>query len=414
MDIAQQIREHNRQFRQTNNTDLVTKIARMQEDVFPFYRATAHLFYRDMAALPSSPFTNAQTARCWLSGDAHLANFGAMRDASGVEVFAVSDIDEAWIGHYLWDLRRLAASLLLASYASDIAAAERRAAIAAMATAYLASMADFKDSGGELTFRLTADNTSGVVQKAIKKAAKADRKEFLAKFKGPDTRPVADAIRDAVAAAMPDYVSRIPLPARKPVAWYEVLGVRQRLGAGMGSLGKLRYYALLQGSGGEDGHVILELKQAIPSAVAPASPGALPSAFYGGHEGRRIARAQQAMQLDADVLTGYATIGGMPFHVHEKAPTDKDFKYEDITTESELNKAAATLGMALAAAHARADRDYDAQLAKVGIAQQITDAVTSRAGFIAELTGFADAYAAKVRQDWQAFKAALARGEPMY
>jgi uncharacterized protein (DUF2252 family) len=413
MDIAQQIREHNRQFRETNSTDLVTKIARMQEDVFPFYRATAHLFYRDMAALPSSPFTNAQTARCWLSGDAHLANFGAMRDAASVEVFAVSDIDEAWIGQYLWDLRRLAVSLLLASYAGGIATAERRAAIAAMATAYLASMADFKDSGGELAFRLTADNTSGVVQKAIKKAAKADRKEFLAKFKGPDTRPVADAIRDAVAAATPDYVSRVPLPARKPVAWYEVLDVRQRLGAGMGSLGKLRYYALLQGSG-EDGHVILELKQAIPSAVAPASPGALPSAFYGGHEGRRIARAQQAMQLDADVLTGYATIGGMPFHVHEKAPTDKDFKYDDIATEAELNKAAATLGMALAAAHARADRDYDTQLAKVGIAQQITDAVTSRAGFIAELTGFADAYAAKVRQDWQAFKAALARGEPMY
>jgi len=412
MNVAQEILEHNRQFRETNSTDLVTKIARMKEHVFPFYRATAHLFYRDMAALPSSPYTNAQTGRCWLAGDAHLANFSAMRDAAGTEVFGVSDFDEAYLGQYLWDLRRLAVSLLLADYANDISLPERRAAIAAMATAYLACMADFKGSSDELKFRLTADNTSGLVQKSIKKAAKADRQEFLAKFKGPDTRPVADAIRDAVAAAMPDYVSSIALASRKAVAFYQVLDVRQRLGAGMGSLGKLRYYALLQGT--DDGNVMLELKQAIPSAVALASPGALPPSSYGGHEGQRIARAQQAMQLNADLLTGYATIAGMPFHVHEKAPTDKDFKYDDIATDAELNKAAATLGMALASAHALADQDHDAQLIKVSIDKQITDAVTSRSGFIAELTAFAGDYAAKVRLDWQAFRAALERGEPMY
>lgn len=411
MSVARQILEHNRQFRETNSTDLATKIARMQEDPFPFFRATAHLFYSDMAALPSSPYTNAQTGRCWLTGDAHLANFGAIRDASGAEVFAVSDFDEAYIGQYLWDARRLAVSLLLASYARDIGQAERRAAIAAMATAYLDCMADFRD-GGAAAFRLTADNTSGVVQKAIKKAAKADREEFLGKFRGPDTRPVADAVRDAVAAAMPDYVGSIALAVRKPVAFYRVLDVRQRLGAGMGSLGKLRYYALLQGTDG--GNVMLELKQAIPSAVAPASPGALPASFYGGHEGRRIALAQQAMQRNADVLAGHATVGGMPFHVHEKAPSDKDFKYDEIATEAELSKAAATLGMALASAHALADRDHGGEPGKVHIARQVTDAVSSRSGFIAELTGFADTYAAKVHQDWQAFKAALARGEPMY
>jgi uncharacterized protein (DUF2252 family) len=265
-----------------------------------------------------------------------------------------------------------------------------------MATGYLDCMAGFKHSGDGLAFRLTADNTSGLVQKAIKKAAKADRKEFLAKFKGPDTRPVADAVRDAVTAAMPDYVSRIAPAHRRAVAYYQVLDVRQRLGAGMGSLGKLRYYALLHGT--DDGNVMLELKQAIPSAVEIVNPGALPSASYGGHEGQRIARAQRAMQLNADVLTGYATIAGMPFHVHEKAPTDKDFKYDDIASDAELNKCAAILGMALASA----------------IWRHVSDAVTTRSGFIDELMAFADSYAAKVRHDWQAFKEALERGEPMY
>jgi uncharacterized protein (DUF2252 family) len=180
----------------------------------------------------------------------------------------------------------------------------------------------------------------------------------------------------------------------------------------MGSQGKLRYYALLRG--GAEGQVLLELKQAIASAVAQASPGVLPAASGGGHEGQRIALAQQAMLPGADPLAGYATIAGLPFYVHEKAPTDKDFKYQDIATAAELNKAAASLGMALASAHALAGQNLASAPATADIAGQIHAAVSSQGGFLAELTGFADSYAAKVGQDWQDFLAADARGEPMY
>lgn len=412
MTAAQEILAHNRQFRDSNKEDLALKIASMREDVYPFFRATAHLFYRDMAALPSSPYTNAQTGRCWLVGDAHPANFGALRDAGGAQVFAVSDFDEAHPGQYLWDLRRLAVGLLLAPYANKPAPDERRAAIAAMATAYLACMEQFRSAGAAQAFRLTEDNTSGIVQKTIKKGAKGERGELLAKFKGEETAAPSQARIDAVLAAMPGYIAAIAPAMRKPEGFYDVLDVRQRFGAGMGSLGKLRYYALLRG--GAEGQVMLELKQAIASAVAQASPGVLPAASGDGHEGRRVALAQQAMLPGADPLAGYATIAGLPFHVHEKAPSDKDFKYQEIATAAELNKAAASLGMALASAHALAGQNLASPPATADIAAQIHAAVSRQGGFLAELTGFADSYAAKVGRDWRDFLAADARGEPMY
>ena len=415
MPVAERIFEHNHQFLATNLADLVTKMAKMREDVFPFYRATAHLFYRDMAVLPPSRYASERTARTWLAGDAHLANFSAMRDASGTEVFAVCDFDEGYPGQYVWDVRRLAASLLLASYGAEIAPAEREAAVGAMAAAYLERMAAFQGNNSELKFRLTADNTSGIVQKTIRKAAKADRAAFLQKFTGPDTQAVSAATRAAVEAAMPQYLRSIARPKRKPAAFYTLLDLRQRFGAGMGSLGKLRYYALLEEQAGAPGDkLILELKQAIPSSVALAGGETMKPADYHNHEGYRIARAQRALLLNADVLTGCTTIAGMPFHAHEKAPTDKDFKPEDIASAEELRTAAGFLGMALASAHALADEDYDDTLAGVSIDRRITEAVTDRAGFIAELTAFASGYAARVRLDWEAFKAAQDRGDPLY
>jgi uncharacterized protein (DUF2252 family) len=415
MSIAEQIFKHNHPFKANNQVDLETKMAKMREDVFPFYRATAHLFYRDMATLPPSRYTSPRTARTWLAGDAHLANFCAMRDASGTAVFAVCDFDEGYPGQYIWDVRRLAASLLLAGYGATIPPPERNAAVAAMALAYLERMAAYKGNNSELKFRLTEDNTSGIVRKIIRKAAAADRAGFLLKFSGPDTRPVSSATRAAVEAAMPEYLRSIAPPKRKPATFYKVLDVRQRFGAGMGSLGKLRYYALLENLSDASGdNVILELKQAVPSSVALAGGETLRPEDYHNHEGQRIARAQKALLLNADVLAGHTTIAGMPFHAREKAPGDKDFKPEDIASAEELNTAAAFLGMALASAHALADEDYDDTVAGISIDKHITEAVTSRDGFVAELTGFANDYAARVRLDWEAFKAAQDSGEALY
>jgi uncharacterized protein (DUF2252 family) len=160
--------------------------------------------------------------------------------------------------------------------------------------------------------------------------------------------------------------------------------------------------------------VILEFKQAIASCVALANSGALPPQAYGQHEGQRIARTQKAQLLHTDRLVGYTSVGGMAFHVHEKSPFDADFELAAIDGVEELITAARYLGMALASAHALADQDYDPAIVPYSIDKQVTEAVTDRAGFQAELAAFAHRYAAQVNLDWEAFLAAIAAGKHMY
>ena len=52
-------------------------------------------------------------ARVWIQGDLHAENFGTYLDRTGRLVFDVNDFDEAYLGHWTWDLRRFVASLAL-------------------------------------------------------------------------------------------------------------------------------------------------------------------------------------------------------------------------------------------------------------------------------------------------------------
>ena len=82
------------------------KFRKMAAAPFPFYRGTACLFYADMAH-ESDPWADERTSRVWIQGDLHAENFGTYMDASGTLVFDVNDFDEAYLGCFTWDLKRL-------------------------------------------------------------------------------------------------------------------------------------------------------------------------------------------------------------------------------------------------------------------------------------------------------------------
>ena len=92
------------------------KFRKMAQDPFAFYRGSACLFYADIAG-PYATWTSAgcrrRRARIWIQGDLHAENFGTYLDAGGRLVFDVNDFDEAYLGHWTWDLRRFVASLAL-------------------------------------------------------------------------------------------------------------------------------------------------------------------------------------------------------------------------------------------------------------------------------------------------------------
>lgn len=424
--VVSEIRAWNQPYAATASGELDTKLAKMAADPFTFYRGTAHLFHRDMATWPTSAYTTTQTGQTWIGGDAHLANFDAARDSSGTAVFRVSDFDEGYLGQYAWDLRRLAASMVLAGRANGLADADIRTAIGTLVGAYADKMADFKGSSAESSFRLVKGNTTGEIDDLIDAADAKTRASLLSKhtqvsgsarsFKTTsELVAVPASTRSNLVGSMSGYVTSIAASKRHPAAFYTVKDVRQKLGSGVGSLGRLRYYVLVEGaSSSSSDDVILEFKQESSSAVAQIVPGNLPALCYGAHEGQRVARTAKAQVLNADVLTGWTSVAGLPYWVHEKSPFQEDVDATAFDSAAKLDTAAIYFGQALASAHALADQDYDASVVGSSIDKQVSDAITSKSGLKTEIANFAFAYADQVALDWAAFVDAYDAGVPLY
>lgn len=424
--VVAQIRDYNHPYAATASGELDTKLATMAQGAYAFYRGSDHIFYQDMASRPASAYTSAQTGYTWLGGDTHLGNFDAARDSSGKAVFRVADFDEGYLGQYVWDLRRLAASMVLAGRDNGLADADIGTAIDGMVGAYLDQMAEFKGSSAEASFRLDKDNTTGVVDDTIDKADAKTRASLLSKYtstSGGARRfqnlsnlvALPAASYSAVSAAMPAYIASIAASKRYPNSYYALKDARQKLGSGVGSLGKLRYYLLIEGpSSSNSDDVIVELKQQADSAVATAAPGRLPATAYDSHPGMRVARTAKAQVLNADVLIGHASVAGRPFYAHEKSPFQEDFDTTKLDSAGKLNTAAVYVGQALAGAHALADQDYDASVVSYSIDKQVSEAVSSRSGLKSELRAFAFDYAAQTQLDWAAFVEAYEAGVALY
>jgi len=438
--VVSGIRAHNRPFAAVAASgELDAKMKTMARSPLNFFRGTNHLFFHDMRTLPVSAYVTPATGRTWITGDAHLGNFDASRDNTGKTAFKLSDFDEGHRGQYVWDLRRLAASMVLSGRANGLSDDDIRKGVEAMVGAYADKMRVFADGDEELGFQLVAANTAGAVADTIAKAEARPPMAVLSKFTElnlgkrtfrtlPELVAVPQADYRGIADAMGAYVDSIPASLRHPAGFYAVKDIRRKLHSGLGSLGRLRYYVLIEGaSAAVADDVVLEMKQQSVSAVVFATEPA--SSLDGGRsDGARTASTARAMLVRADALTGDATVSGVPYYVHENAAQQKDFSAKPLRTAQAFAAAAVYFGQALASAHAVSDRDRDPSIAYEGIMHediagqvgdedidaQIAAAITSRSGLQTEIADFALAYAAQVQQDWQDFVLAYKHGTQLY
>ncbi len=93
-----------------------SKYRKMAADPHAFYRGSACLYYADVDRGAATTWVNEQSGAIWIHGDLHVEHFGTYLNAGGRLVFDVNDFDEAYIGHYTWDLQRFAASLALVGW----------------------------------------------------------------------------------------------------------------------------------------------------------------------------------------------------------------------------------------------------------------------------------------------------------
>src|SRR4029079_15678833 len=97
-------------------TELVPiRFGRMSESPFAFYRGSAALMAADLAKTPT---TGIRVQAC---GDAHLMNFGGFATPERNVVFDVNDLDETLPAPFEWDVKRLAASVVIAAQHLELA-----------------------------------------------------------------------------------------------------------------------------------------------------------------------------------------------------------------------------------------------------------------------------------------------------
>src|SRR5437588_10550147 len=139
------------------------KFRKMAATPFAFYRGSAGLFYADMAR-EDDPFSNDKTGRVWIQGDLHAENFGTYMNSQGVLVFDVNDFDEAYVGPFTWDVKRLSASLSLLGYQKAMSDDEIRQMIETVTRSYIAQAERSAKSTNTAPFALPLDNTDGILR----------------------------------------------------------------------------------------------------------------------------------------------------------------------------------------------------------------------------------------------------------
>src|SRR4051812_26969754 len=120
------------------DADLVpVRHGRMMVSPFTFYRGAAKIMAVDLKETPTAGL------EVQLCGDAHLSNFGVFASPERHLVFDLNDFDETLPGPFEYDVKRMAASFMIAARNNAFSKADAKATTLACVRAYREAMAEF-------------------------------------------------------------------------------------------------------------------------------------------------------------------------------------------------------------------------------------------------------------------------------
>jgi uncharacterized protein (DUF2252 family) len=379
---------------------------RMSSSAFAFFRGSADVMAADLARTPT---THLMVQLC---GDAHAANYGIFGAPDRNLVFDCNDFDETARGPFEWDVKRLAASLVLAADDADLGAAVGAGAAEDAVRAYGHRIAEYADlptldvwyaridpaaidelADAERHFLQHQTRRARVRsgRRAIRKWVRRTENGDITFREAGTTLRRLDVSIDAAEAFLAEYRATLPAERAALMRRFRVRDIAAKV-VGVGSVGLRNTVMLLDGGDPTDA-LILQVKEAVPSVVQPYVPYEPPS-----HQGERVVRGQKLIQAAGDVLLGWARLAdaGREFYVRQLWDMKGDL---DLTTVDEhgLRLHAALCGWAMARAHAR-----------TGDPIAITGYLGGGGRFTESVVTFAEAYAQTMRSDHTDFVAALA------
>ncbi|GAC58165.1 hypothetical protein GOHSU_31_00260 [Gordonia hirsuta DSM 44140 = NBRC 16056] len=299
---------------------------RMSATPFTFYRGAAAVMAADLASTPNSGIITQ------LCGDAHLSNFGLFLSPERQMVFDLNDFDETHPGPFEWDVKRLAASMVVAAQgngadnesarrmARRAARAYRRTMITSAAKSALECWYDHIDTdevlaevGGRLDTaaserirKLLEKSRHRNSDQALSKLCVIDRTGVHIKSDPPLLIPGTQVFPNAGPEELQAQFQKRFAAYRKTLSpylrtlidQYELIEVARKV-VGVGSVGTRCWIALFAGRDNMD-PLFLQMKEAVESVLAPYvdSP-------EWANQGHRVVHGQQLMQASSDVLLGW-------------------------------------------------------------------------------------------------------------
>jgi uncharacterized protein (DUF2252 family) len=385
------------------------RYGRMSVSAFAFFRGAALPMAADLGAVPNSG------VEARLCGDAHLSNFGLFASPERTLLFDITDFDETLRGPFEWDVKRLAASIVVAGRSRGFDRhASRHAAQRAVQT-YRERMTTFAamraidvyysevDASGILAF--VDKRARPMIESTVRSAARHDALHELPKLTVVthgrraivDRPPVivhrSEATPSILVAFLEDYRSTLQQDRRMLLDRYELVDVALKV-VGVGSVGLGAFIALFE-SGSDDDPLFLQVKQAEASVLERfLGPSTEPT------HGARVVVGQRYLQAQSDVFLGHAV--GEFEHRHWYVRQLQDQKASAVVeamTPDDLEAWGALCGWALARGHARSGEPST-------IAGYLGDDDT----FDHAVARFAEAYADQTERDFAALTTAIAKG----
>jgi uncharacterized protein (DUF2252 family) len=377
------------------------KVTRMSLSPFSFYRGAAPLMALDLARTPATGL------RAQICGDAHVQNVGAFAAPDGHLVFDLNDFDETIPGPWEWDVKRMAASLVLAGREAGNTERDNVDAVRALVRAYREAMGRFADMTflEIVRYEVRRYLRGGPAHVALARAERASPQHALEKLtvtrrlgarrfhdRPPILRHVRDAVASAVVRSLGSYRETLGPDRQLALGIYEPVDVAFKI-VGTGSVGTRDYVVLLFGGGPQD-PLMLQVKEELPSCYHPYLSDVPPYP----HQGRRVAEGQHRMQSATDPFLGWTRFDGRDYVVRQLADHKAKVEVAELRG-SALERFALVAGEILAKAHARTG-DAAAMAGYCGRSDRIDRA----------LSRFAVRYADQTEKDYGRFRKAIRSG----
>jgi uncharacterized protein (DUF2252 family) len=394
------------------------RMRRMLADPFAFYRGTAALQAADLA---HEATTGADVVLC---GDAHISNFGIYASPQRTLVFDLNDFDEAALGPWEWDVKRLVTSVVIAGRSKELGERTVREVALRSARAYRESLRASLSLDPVSRYYLRAEvvrgqsrfgaKTQKVIDRVIKDSQKRTSERVFSRItevaadgsvriveEPPTLTHVEPEIEERLTELLAQYRETVSPDIGLLLSQYTATDVARRV-VGVGSVGTRCFIIMLTGPAGEP--LVLQVKEATESVlhqygglerrVAPGTDAAIMAA----HDGYRVVTGQRIIQAVSDPFLGYLSVAGRGFYVRQFRDRNVSFDIPALGLEP-FSDYVDACGALLARAHAQSPA-----------ASFIAGYLGTASAFDAAVVDWALSYADQSRADFDALGDAVASG----